>query len=146
MFVLRTQRNSSYCMQRNFSIFCYFSAVFQCFFRIFSRKLVKTSQISLPKENFPLLFKENIQWFYIRVFSALINNKIFSGWRFSATIFQTLFFRFFVFKKIFFRLIFVKFSREFFQIFLRIKIQNFQTDFLGDCIQRKKYWRRTGYC
>ena len=36
-------------------------SVFLVFFTIFSRKLVKTSQISLPKENFPLLFKENIQ-------------------------------------------------------------------------------------
>ena len=118
-------------MQRQFS-------VFQQFSKIFSRKFVKISGLKCQKFSI-FIFKKvfSIAFQILFRFFSLLNNKFFQFEDFQLQIFQAFIFFNFVFTKIFFRLNFVKFKCEFSSDFWRIKIQNFQPNFFGDCTQRK---------
>ena len=89
------------------------------------------------------LFKFHFQKIFSVAFQIILfgfsqwQTTIFTVWRFSTASFSSVYFFDFVLRKIFFRIIFVKFQRQFFSAFWRIKIQNFQPNFFGDCTQRK---------
>ena len=112
----------------------HFTAVFSDIFK----QICQNFRIKMSK-----LFKFHFQKIFSVAFQIILfgfsqwQTTIFTVWRFSTVSFSSVYFFDFVLRKIFFRIIFVKFQRQFFSAFWRIKIQNFQPNFFGDCTQRK---------
>ena len=84
---------------------------------------------------------------FIRFFS-IINNNFFQFEDFQLQIFQAFIFSILFWEKYFseyfFQNNFCQISAPNFSDFWRIKIQNFQPNFLGDCTQRERYFCRRG--
>ena len=110
----------------------HFSAVFSDIFK----QICQNFRIKMSK-----LFKFHFQ----KIFSVAFQIILFGFSQWQTTNFLSVYFFDFVLRKIFFRIIFVKFQRQFFSAFWRIKIQNFQPNFFGDCTQRKKYCWSAGF-
>ena len=114
-------------MQRNFPFF-------SSFFRYFQANLSKLLHFHFRKNIFGCFLNNFVRFF------SMINNKFFQFEDFQLQIFQAFIFSILFWEKYFseyfFQNNFCQISAPNFSDFWRIKIQNFQPNFFGDCTQR----------